>query len=224
MKAYPVPVVRSEGNPHFIFHMENALRRALTRWAIKFIRQYGILLAALGLFAGWSLGIAAVTAHRVEKEVTERLTAKYAAEYEARMNAYISQQEAIERVLGDGSMQAQIDREADAIARVIGTMESRRMKLTMLWNILIRVDNPLYPDSVEDVIAQPKQWMFYSEDNPIRDDDCRLAQEQLKLWHEGRYPSGLTVEYVYGEWSTGDYVLRDRWEKNSRTQYWRFPE
>ena len=108
MKAYPVPVVRSEGNPHFSNIMEDALLRAMKRWATNYIRRYGILLAALALFAGWSWGISAVTARRVEKKVTERLSAQYAAEYEARMNAYISQQEAIERVLGDGSMQAQI--------------------------------------------------------------------------------------------------------------------
>lgn len=228
MKAYPVPVVRSEGNPHFEFCMDGTPRRVLKRWAIQFIRQNGILLATLALFAGWSWGISAVTANRVEKEVTERLSAQYAAEFEARMNAYISQQEAIERVLGDGSMQAEIEREADAIARVIGKMKTRRMKLTELWNILMRVDStsPTYPDTVEEVIAVPGQWMFYEPDgnNPIREDDRALAVEQLRIWHEGRYPAGLTADFVIGEWSENDYVLRDQWEKNSRTNYWRFPE
>lgn len=228
MKAYPVPVVRSEGNPHIIFCMDGTLRRALKRWAIQFVRQYGILLAALALFAGWSWGISAVTARRVEKEVTERLSTQYAAEYEARMEAYISQQEAIERVLGDGSMQAQIDREADAIARVIGKMKTKRMKLTELWNILMRVDSasPIYPNTVEEVIAVPGQWMFCEPDgnNPIREDDRALAVEQLKIWHEGRYPAGLTADFVIGEWSENDYVLRNKWEKDSTTEYWRFPE
>lgn len=228
MKAYPVPVVRSEGNPHFSNIMEDALRRAMKRWATNFIRTYGILIAGLALFGAWSWGISAVTAHRVEKEVTERLSAQYAAEYEARMEAYISQQEAIDRVLGDGSMQAQIDREADAIARVIGKMKTKRMKLTELWNILMRVDSasPIYPDTVEEVIAVPGQWMFYEPDgnNPIREDDRDLAAEQLKIWHEGRYPAGLTADFVIGEWSENDYVLRNKWEKDSTTEYWRFPE
>lgn len=226
MKAYPVPVVRSEGNPHFEFCMDGTPRRVLKRWAIQFIRQYGILLAALALFAGWSWGISAVTARRVEKEVTERLSTQYAAEYEARMEAYISQQEAIERVLGDGSMQAQMEREADAITQVVGKMKTKRMKLSETWNILMRVDSPFYPSTVEDVVSVPGQWMFFEPDgkNPIRDDDRALVLEQVKLWHEGRYPAGLTIDFVYGEWSENDYVLRNKWEKDSTTEYWRFPE
>lgn len=226
MKAYPVPVVRSEGNPHFEFCMDGTPRRVLKRWAVQFIRQYGILLAALALFAGWSWGISAVTAHRVEKEVTERLSAQYAAEYEARMEAYISQQEAIERVLGDGSMQAQMEREADAITQVVGKMKTKRMKLSETWNILMRVDSPFYPNTVEEVVFVPGQWVFFEPDgkNPIRDDDRALVLEQVKLWHEGRYPAGLTTDFLYGEWSENDYVLRNKWEKDSTTEYWRFPE
>ena len=226
MKAYPVPVVRSEGNPHFSNIMEDALLRAMKRWATNFIRRYGILLAALALFAGWSWGIYAVTAHRVEKEVTERLSAQYAAEYDARMEAYISQQEAIDRVLGDGSMQAQMEREADAITQVVGKMKTKRMKLSETWNILMRVDSPFYPNTVEEVVSVPGQWMFFEPDgkNPIRDDDRALVLEQVKLWHEGRYPAGLTADFVYGEWSENDYVLRNKWEKDSTTEYWRFPE
>ena len=226
MKAYPVPVVRSEGNPHFSNIMEDALLRAMKRWATNYIRRYGILLAALALFTGWSWGISAVTARRVEKEVTERISAQYAAEYEARMNAYISQQEAIERVLGDGSMQAQMEREADAITQVVGKMKTKRMKLSETWNILMRVDSPFYPSTVEDVVSVPGQWMFFEPDgkNPIRDDDRALVLEQVKLWHEGRYPAGLTADFLYGEWSENDYVLRNKWEKDSTTEYWRFPE
>lgn len=226
MKAYPVPVVRSEGNPHFEFCMDGTPRRVLKRWAIQFIRQNGILLATLALFVVWSLGISAVTAHRVEKEVTERLSAQYAAEYEARMEAYISQQEAIERVLGDGSMQAQMEREADAITQVVGKMKTKRMKLSETWNILMRVDSPFYPSTVEEVVFVPGQWVFFEPDgkNPIRDDDRALVLEQVKLWHEGRYPAGLTADFLYGEWSENDYVLRNKWEKDSTTEYWRFPE
>ena len=130
------------------------------------------------------------------------------------------------RVVGDGSMQAEIEREADAIAPVIAKMATKRMKQTEVWNILMRVDSPFYPDSVEEVVSVPNQWTFFdpTEKNPIKDDDRKLAIEQLKLWHDGRYPAGLTVEHVYGEWSSNDYVLRNTWEKTSKTEYWRMPE
>ena len=227
MKAYPVPVVRSEGSCRYIYGIINSdFRSTIKQWASRFIRRYGVTFAVLFLFAAWTWGVSAVTARRVEKEVTEQLSAQYAAEFDARMEAYISQQEAIERVLGDGSMQAQMEREADAITQVVGKMKTKRMKLSETWNILMRVDSPFYPNTVEEVVFVAGQWMFFEPDgkNPIREDDRALVLEQVKLWHEGRYPAGLTVDFLYGEWSENDYVLRNKWEKNSTTEYWRFPE
>ncbi len=225
MKSYPVPVVRSEGNPYFS-RMNNPLPSTAKRWAVRFIRQHGILIAALLLIVAWSLGVSAVTAHRVKKDVTEQISAQYAAEYEKKINAFYDEQAEAARAKDEASRtaEAQMQREAEAIARVIGTMNTKRMKGTLCWNILCRVDNPLYPGSVEEVIEQPSQWVFYRENNPISEDDVQLALEQLRIWHDGRYPAGLSSAFVYGEWSEYDYVIRDTWDKHSRTNYWRFPE
>lgn len=200
------------------------IKKATDRRMTRLVRRYGITVIALALLTAWTFGVSAVSKHNTRIEVEERLSAQYAAEYEAKLQAYIDEQEAISRSIEDESLQAQIEREADALAQAIGPMKTKRMKLSMLWNILVRVDNPLYPGTVDDVIAQPQQWMFYDAENPIRDDDRELAIEQLEKWHEGRYPAGLTVEHVYGEWSSDDYVLRDTWDKTSATDYWRMPE
>ena len=200
------------------------LKRAAGRHTARFIRRHGITVVALVLFTTGTFCGSAGAKHNARVEAEERLSAQYAAEYEAKLKAYIDEQDAIRRAVGDESLQAQMDREADALARAIGPMKTKRMKQSMLWNILVRVDSPFYPSTVEDVIAQPKQWMFYDERNPIRDDDRALALEQLQFWHEGRYPSGLTAEFVYGEWSSDDYVLRDTWEKTYSTNTWRMPE
>lgn len=198
----------------------------IRRFLFRFVKKNGIALALALFVTLYGYGVSFTTERRVTKQLTEELSAKYAAEFEARMNAYISQQEAIERVLGDGSMQAVIEKEADAIAPVIGKMKTKRMKQSELWNILMRVDSPFYPNTVEEVVSAPGQWTFFdpTEKNPIREDDRKLAIEQLKLWHDGRYPAELTVEHVYGEWSENDYVLRNTWEKTSSTSYWRMPE
>lgn len=199
-------------------HQKSSQRRT------RYERYYGIAIMVFILLAFWTWGVSTVSAHKARRETEERLSAQYAAEYDAKMEAYISQQEAIERAIGDKSMQAQIEREADALARLIGPMKTKRMKRTMIWNVLVRVDSPFYAGTVEEVASQPQQWMFYDESNPIRDDDRELALEQLQFWHEGRYPAGLTVDFLYGEWSENDYVLRNKWEKNSSTEYWRYPE
>lgn len=198
-------------------------RRPQVDWK-RIIRKHGVTLASMFLLFVWTVTTCAITAHNVRAETEERL----AAEYEAKLLAYIEEQREAESakyfLSGEASREAAINQEADAIARVIGTMNTKRQKRTMIWNILTRVDNPAYPGTVQEVIAQPQQWMFYDENNPIREDDRQLALEQLQLWHEGRYPAGLTTGHVYGEWSTNDYVLRDSWEKNSRTDYWRAEE
>lgn len=200
------------------------MKMAASKHMTRFIRRNGITIMGLALLVVWTFAVSAISKHNTRIEVEERLSAQYAAEYEAKLQAYIDEQEAISRSIEDESLQAQIEREADALAKAIGPMKTKRMKLSMLWNILVRVDNPLYPGTVDDVIAQPQQWMFYDAENPIRDDDRELALEQVARWHEGRYPAGLTVEHVYGEWSADDYVLRDTWDKTSATDYWRMPE
>lgn len=189
-----------------------------------FFRNHGIAIVAFVTLMLWTCCVALIAGRRVRTKTEERLSAQYAAEYEAKLQAYIDEQEAMRRTVGDESLRAQMEREADAIARAVGPMKTKNMKLTMCWNILARVDSPFYPDTVEDVVNQPQQWMFYDAGNPIRDDDRELVLEQVKLWHEGRYPAKFTNEFVYAEWSSNDYQLRDTWEKTSRTEYWRYPE
>lgn len=72
----------------------------------------------------------------------------------------------------------------------------------VMWCILNRVDNSLYPDSVEEVVTQPSQFFGYSPDNPIDKEILSLANEVLESWKTGD-ESGrvLPKEYLY---FTGD--------------------
>ena len=223
MEEFPtwsvLPAVQREEQP-------KALKRDLKKeW---FVKRYGLALAVILALAVWTALVGIITGtvvrHNTEMEVTERVTHELRAEFQEYLEEQRRQESAKYFLSGDASREAALNQEADAIARVIGTMATKRQKQTMIWNILCRVDSPSYPNTVQEVIAQPQQWMFYDENNPIREDDRTLALEQLRLWHEGRYPSGLSAAFVFGEWSQTDYVLRDRWEKNSSTNYWRMPE
>lgn len=190
----------------------------------KFFRKNGILLVGLAALIAWT-GIVWVIAGAIAtKKTTRTLTEKYDRDYELRMQAFQDELVELNTPTPDQQLEKQIRAEADEIARAIGTMNSKRMKQSMLWNILMRVDSPYYPNTVKEVVRQPSQWMFYNEGNPVRDDDVNLALEQLRLWHEGRYPAGLSSTFVYGEWSEHDYVLRDTWDKTYKTNYWRMPE
>lgn len=198
------------------------LRDLLGVRAWTFLKRHGITIAALFFLTLWTWTVTTIATNNARHDTRVELE----AEYQARITAFYEEQEA-ERIAANQALlsdQAQMEREADALARLIGTMKTRRMKQTMIWNVLVRVDNPNYPGSVEEVIAQPQQWMFYDPKNPIREDDRALALEQLAIWHDGRYPAGLSRDFVYAEWSESDYVLRDTWDKSSATMYWRMPE
>ena len=203
-------------------------RMELSLRAERFLKRYGFALALIAAMAAYTALVGVITGSVVRRnteiEVTERVTSEMRAGFQSYLEEQRRQEGAKYFLSGEASREAALNQEADAIARAIGPMVTKRMKQTMIWNILCRVDNPAYPNTVQEVIAQPQQWMFYTESNPIREDDRTLALEQLELWHEGRYPAGLSATYVYGEWSQTDYVLRDRWEKDSTTNYWRMPE
>ena len=55
----------------------------------------------------------------------------------------------------------------------------------VMWCVLNRVDSPLYPDSVVEVITQKSQFNGYSEDNPITNEMLQLANSVLTYWSEG---------------------------------------
>lgn len=190
----------------------------------QFFRHHGILVTALMVLTAWTLLIWLISGHVSAVRTTKELTAKYDMDYEQQIQAFQEELIALNTPTADEEAERQLREEAEIIARAVGTMGSKRQKLSMLWNILMRVDSPYYPNTVDEVVNQPQQWMFYDSKNPVRDDDVELALEQLRLWHAGRYPAGLSSTYVYGEWSEYDYVLRDRWEKDYRTNYWRYPE
>ena len=100
------------------------IKAAITRFlSHRLVRKNGIAAAIVLFVMLYGIGVSTVTEHRVAKRLTAELSEQYAAEFDARMETYISQQEAIERAVGDGSMQAQIEREAEAIAQVVDDEE-----------------------------------------------------------------------------------------------------
>lgn len=61
-------------------------------------------------------------------------------------------------------------REAEFIAKVLyGTAinHAESDQRAVVWCILNRVEHYAHPDTVAEVCEQPKQWMGYSNDNPV---------------------------------------------------------
>lgn len=118
---------------------------------------------------------------------------------------------------------SQIEREAEYIAKVIyGTAISHTEadKRAVVWCILNRVEHYAHPDTIQGVCEQPKQWMGYSDNNPVLTDIYDLALAELKIWYSGGHrPMGK--EYIYLSWSSSEILLRDTFEEGKNTRYWR---
>lgn len=136
---------------------------------------------------------------------------------------YESQIAELKRYYEYGGDITQIELEAEYIAKVIyGTAKnhSDSDKRAVVWCVLNRVEHYSHPDTVEEVCEQPKQWMGYSSDNPVLDDIYELALNELKIWHnDGHRP--MSSDYIYMSWSSKEIILRDTFEENKNTHYWR---
>ena len=136
---------------------------------------------------------------------------------------YETQIAELEQFYEYGGNISQIEREAEYIAKVIyGTARnhSDSDKKAVVWCILNRVEHYAHPSTIAEVCEQPKQWMGYSNDNPVLDDNYDLALTELKTWYTGGHRP-MSNEYIYLSWSSKEILLRNTFEENRSTNYWR---
>lgn len=163
---------------------------------------------------------------KYEKQIAEIYTNHEADMEELRdelYGNYVNQMNELKKYYEYGGDVNQIEQEAEYIAKVIyGTARNHADsdKKAVVWCILNRVEHSSHPDTVAEVCEQPKQWMGYSDDNPILTENYDLALEELKIWHgDGHRP--MSNEYIYLSWSSKEIILRDTFEENKNTRYWR---
>lgn len=178
-------------------------------------------LAAALFLTLWTVLVSGITAQRtrtaVEAEAAERYSARV-QEIIAEQNAAAKEQAAVAAATAD-----YVGAEAEHIARVLyGVKNNSTDDLrTAVWCVLNRVDNAAYPDTIEEVVAQPTQWMGYSEDNPVLTELYDIAREQLETWYAGGHRP-VSDEFVYLSWTRAEIVLRDNWKDGSGTHYWKW--
>ena len=138
-------------------------------------------------------------------------------DYEAEINS-------IKQYYEYGGDVTEIEREAQFIAKVMYGVyrpEHNDSHLrAVAWCVFNRVDNPAYPNSVQAVCQQAKQWMGYSDDNPVIAKLYDIALTELKSWHNG-VPRPMTADYVYLNWSSREIYLRNAFVEDRNTSYWR---
>ena len=177
------------------------------------------------------LVIAVMSTAVIQRVKHEKLIAEMTAIHEEEMNdlhdklqeEYETQLAALKKYYEYGGDISQIELEAEYVAKVIyGTAKnhSDADKRAVVWCILNRVEHYGHPDTVQGVCEQPKQWMGYSSENPVLADIYDLALAELKTWHSGGHRP-LSNDYIYLTWSSDEILLRDTFEENKSTRYWR---
>ena len=168
-----------------------------------------------------------VVQHKHDKDKYEAEIESLTQQYEDRIEQL--NQEHQNEILGIhqeyeyGGNVSEIELEAEYISKVIyGTAKNHSVndQKAVVWCILNRVESAGYPDTVQGVCEQPKQWMGYSEDNPVMESIYNMVLEILKAWHNnGHRPMGK--EFVFLSWSSKEILLRDTFTENKDTRYWR---
>ena len=153
----------------------------------------------------------------------EEINANYEEEIESIRADYEARVTELEQYYGYGRDVEQIEREAEYIAKVIyGTAKNHADsdKKAVVWCILNRVEHYSHPNTIAEVSEQPKQWMGYSSSNPVLTENYDLALEELKTWYSGDHRP-MSNEYIYLSWSSKEIILRNTFEENKNTRYWR---
>ena len=181
-------------------------------WALKYAAKWAMVILLLALYT--------ILIHRAAYK-------KALVVYDGWMDAYKADQiaaaEEASRTAPADPYQEQLDAEAELLAKVLyGVKDNDNDDLrTYCWCVFNRIDNTAFPSTIEDVIAQPSQWMRYDPTNPIIESLYQLAREQLDEWHSNTHRP-VSNEYVFMNWSRNDICLRDNFYEGSGTHYWRF--
>jgi len=199
------------------------MNHAAERIRVGFRRKYGILLIGAAAFTLYTILLSASVEHRTEIRVRQEMAGEAAAAVEQYKAEQARETQKQYFLSGDASREAFINQEVDSAARLAARMSNDTQKGGIICNALARVMNKAYPGTMQEVIAQPEQWMFYSPDNKFSTHDREIAEKILRAYYEeGIVPTGLTEEFVYGSWSESDYVLRNTWDFGSATRTWRY--
>ena len=177
-----------------------------------------VLIAALVLTLEW------IIAARVEQGKAQALYTERVEQFKA---DYLDQQDAARRGMPIDPRVELRKQEATAFAKLMsglklygyGTDDFR----TLAQGVACRVANPGYPDTIVEVIEQPKQWPGYSDSNEVTQKDFDLAMKILAELDAQEHPP-ISSDYVYASFERDGISLRDTWEIGTRTKFWRAGE
>lgn len=93
--------------------------------------------------------------------------------------------------------------------------------MTLGWCAYNREDSSLYPNTLDEVIHQEKQWIAFSDDNPIINDYYRIAEKLVEERYSGN-PRPCTTKFLWAVCDKYEVYLVDSVESGVRARTWRY--
>lgn len=176
------------------------------------------------ILAGLSLTLWTLVTFRVAQRDAER---NFEAWRERYVNDFVAQREAEERGMPVDPKVELRKQEATAFAKLMSGLKLYGYGAddfrTLAQGVACRVANPGYPDTIVEVIEQPKQWPGYADTNEVTQKDFDLAMKILAELDAQEHPP-ISSDFVYASFERDGISLRDTWEIGTRTKFWRAGE
>lgn len=111
--------------------------------------------------------------------------------------------------------------EAEYISKVVyglAKYHSPKVHRYIVWCVINRVESSKYPNTVKEVCQQDKQWMGYSDNNPVDEDIFNTVYNEVLSWHNGGERL-LNSDYLFIQWSSSKIMFKTTYKDTSDTHY-----
>ena len=184
-----------------------------------FLRRHGILIILAAALILWTWTVHKISYHNGYEDASAEAEVLVAEAVQKTKDEIAASR----FVADEESKTLQMEYEAREISKamdgIAGITEREDDLRTYAWAIMFRVSNSGYPNSVQEVVSQPNQFMGFSDSNPVVTAKYRVAYEVVKDFYAGNWPT--TDKFVYAEWDAkGKIILRDTYLSERGTEYW----
>lgn len=190
----------------------------------KFDVAYVFILTAVLLVLAVSLFVWQTDERKknYEDEIREQAVETYKAEVQAKI-----EEESAARSLAMKSEAARIGYEIDMLTKLFEGVRdykfSENSLITFGLSVYNRVDSedPLYPDTMHEVLTQNGQYEMYSDNNSMVRDYRRIAEKLVKMRYNSE-SKPITSDYVWAVFIDGEVWLTKKFGSSNITDYWQY--
>lgn len=143
------------------------------------------------------------------------------------VNDYLAQQEAARIGIPPDPKEELKKQEITALAQFIQGVKMFNYSfedfVTAAWCMDARTRNPAYPETLVEVIQQPKQWLGYNPEAIVTKDEYATATRVWDVIRGADHPE-VSSDFVYASFERDGITLRDTWEISTKTHFWRYEQ